>query len=193
VIHPPVDTIRFVPGAQRDDFFLCASRMFHYKRLDVVVQAFASLPEQRLIVIGDGPERGRLQKMASANVSFLGYQPDEVLIDHLQRAIALVFAAEEDFGILPVEAQACGTPVIAYGKGGALETVRGLEQSAPTGVFFAKQDASDVQSAVRQFLTNRSRFTTGACREHALQFEQHRFRAQFRRFVEESLRAEGAR
>jgi glycosyltransferase involved in cell wall biosynthesis len=188
VIYPPVDTERFVPGTAKSEYFLCVSRMFYYKRLDIVVEAFASLPEERLIVIGDGPERAHLERMAGSNVTFLGYQPENVLIEHLQRARALIFAAEEDFGLLPVEAQACGTPVIAYGKGGALETVRGLSRSdTPTGVFFSKQEPADICSAVRTFLANEAVFTPRACRENALSFSAQRFRAAFRQFVDTNL------
>jgi glycosyltransferase involved in cell wall biosynthesis len=185
VIWPPVDTGRFLPGAKKGDFFLCASRLHYYKRFDVIVEAFASLPDQTLVVIGDGPERKRLESMAPPNVTFLGYQTDERLIDHLQRANALLFAAEEDFGILPVEAQACGTPVIAFGSGGALETVRGLDEPEPTGVFFSTQASQDVVLAVRTFLENRARFAVAACRANALRFGIERFRDAFRGFVDD--------
>jgi glycosyltransferase involved in cell wall biosynthesis len=185
VIFPPVDTDRFVPANGREDFFLCASRLQFYKRVDVVVDAFASLPAQRLVVIGAGPERQRLESMAPKNVTFLGYQDDRSLLSHVQRAKALIFAAEEDFGILPVEAQACGTPVIAFGKGGALETVRGPEQPRATGVFFQRQDPDAVRDAVRLFLADESRYTGDSCRANAMQFSAERFRKEFREFVDE--------
>ncbi len=188
VIHPPVDTERFTPGPRKDSFFLCASRLQFYKRSDVVVRAFASLPDARLIVVGDGPQRQELQAMAPPNVEFVGYQSDAALRDYLQRATALLFAAEEDFGILPVEAQACGTPVIAFGKGGALETIRGLESAAPTGVFFSRQEPADVVEAIRIFLANESRFAAEACRANALSFGIGRFREGFRGFVEDVLK-----
>jgi glycosyltransferase involved in cell wall biosynthesis len=184
VVFPPVDTQRFTPGAAKSDFFLCASRLHYYKRFDVIVKAFASLPDSRLVVIGEGPELGRLQAMATPNVSFLGYQPDDALTDHLQRARALLFAAEEDFGILPVEAQACGTPVIALGKGGALETVRGLTHDSPTGVFFPEQEAAAVHAAVQEFLANEGRLAPAACRKNALRFSEQTFRSAFRQFVD---------
>jgi glycosyltransferase involved in cell wall biosynthesis len=184
VIHPPVDTGRFTARADKEDFFLCASRLQFYKRTDVIVKAFASLPGMRLIVVGDGPQRPELEAMASPNVSFVGYQSDEALKDYLQRAKALLFAAEEDFGILPVEAQACGTPVIAFGRGGVLETVRGLETATPTGVFFPRQEPADVIEALRTFLANGSRFTPEACRANALEFGIGRFREAFRGVVE---------
>jgi glycosyltransferase involved in cell wall biosynthesis len=184
VIHPPVDTERFTARADKDEFFLCASRLQFYKRTDVIVKAFASLPDMKLIVVGDGPQRQELEAMAPANVSFVGYKSDEALKDYLQRANALLFAAEEDFGILPVEAQACGTPVIAFGRGGVLETVLGLETATPTGLFFPRQEPADVVEAIRSFLANRSRFTAESCRANALGFDIGRFRTAFRGYVE---------
>ena len=117
VIYPPVDVERFTPGGPHEDFYVTASRMVPYKRMNLIVDAFTAMPERQLVVIGDGPEAKRIRAGAGSNVRFLGHQPFEVLRDHLRRARAFVFAAEEDFGIAPLEAQACGTPVIAYGKG----------------------------------------------------------------------------
>jgi glycosyltransferase involved in cell wall biosynthesis len=105
--------------------------------MDLIVEAFSKMPEKRLVVIGDGSEMSKIKSKASKNIEILGYQPDAVMTDYMQRAKAFVFAAEEDFGITPVEAQACGTPVIAFGKGGSLETIRSLENQHPTGVFRA--------------------------------------------------------
>jgi glycosyltransferase involved in cell wall biosynthesis len=136
VIYPPVDVESFSLRQDKEDFYLTASRLVPYKRVDLIVEAFSRMPEKKLVVIGAGPEFSRIKASAGHNVDFLGYQPGEVLRDHMQRARAFVFAAEEDFGIAPLEAQACGTPVIAYGKGGALETIRGEESVEPTGVFF---------------------------------------------------------
>ncbi|WP_254655338.1 glycosyltransferase family 4 protein [Selenomonas sp. oral taxon 137] len=132
VIYPPVDVSAYTLCEQKEDFYLTASRLVPYKRVDLIVEAFTAMPEKRLVVIGDGPEFGKIKKKAGSNVTLLGYQPFEVLRDKMQKAKAFVFAAEEDFGIIPVEAQACGTPVIAYGRGGALETVI----PGRTGVFF---------------------------------------------------------
>ncbi|HEY5939663.1 MAG TPA: glycosyltransferase, partial [Gemmatimonadales bacterium] len=132
VIYPPVDVDSLTPGGSREDFYVTASRMVPYKRIDLIVEAFAAMPGKRLVVIGDGPEERRIRGRAGSNVTLLGRQPFEVLHDHLRRARAFVFAAEEDFGIAPLEAQACGTPVIAYGKGGVLETLRGLDSPNPT-------------------------------------------------------------
>ncbi len=139
VIYPPVDTRFFTPGGPRDDYFLAASRWVPYKRIDLIVESFRQMPDRRLIVVGDGPEAPRVRAAAGPNVEFVGEVARERLRELLRRARAFIFAAEEDFGILPVEAQACGTPVIAYRRGGVLETVRGLEAAQPTGVFFDEQ------------------------------------------------------
>ena len=120
----------------------------------------------------------------------MGYQANDVLCDYMQRAKAFVFAAEEDFGIAPVEAQACGTPVIAFGKGGALETVRGLNvvSDAPTGVFFEEQTSAAIESAVRQFEARMGEFVPGQIRQHAEQFSVARFRQEYVDFVESAVR-----
>jgi glycosyltransferase involved in cell wall biosynthesis len=154
VVHPPVDVDAFPLRLEKEKFYLTASRMVPYKRIDIIVQAFARMPERRLIVIGDGPDMAKLRALGQKNITFLGYQEDAVLRDHLQRARAFVFAAEEDFGILPVEAQACGTPVIAYGAGGALETVLSPGNSLhmpATGVFFTEQTPEAVCAAIAHF------------------------------------------
>jgi glycosyltransferase involved in cell wall biosynthesis len=187
VIYPPVDTEAFTPEGSREDFYLCASRMVPYKRLDLIVEAFAGLPDRKLLVIGDGPDLQRLSKMASANVEILGSQPGEILRDYLRKAMAFVFAAEEDFGILPVEAQACGTPVIAFGRGGVLETIQGLDEPTPTGVFFDRQDATAIRDAIIEYEHNRDRISAAACRENAQRFSAQRFRREFRTFVEGAI------
>ncbi len=154
IVHPPVDVEAFPLWLEKEDFYLTASRMVPYKRIDIIIEAFAQMPERRLIVIGDGPDMAKLRAMGTKNITFLGYQEDSVLRDHLQRARGFVFAAEEDFGILPVEAQACGTPVIAYGAGGSLETVlpAGNPLGMPgTGVFFAEQTSAAVCAAIIRF------------------------------------------
>jgi glycosyltransferase involved in cell wall biosynthesis len=185
VIHPPVDVARFQPGAAKGDFFLAASRLVPYKHMPMIVRAFARLPQHRLVVIGDGPDMARVRAAAGPNVQVLGYQDGAVLIDHMQRARALVFAAEEDFGITPVEAQACGTPVIAYGRGGALETVRGLGHGpAPTGLWYPEQTEEAVADAVLRFDAAASEFTTAACRDNAEQFSVERFRSNFSAYVD---------
>jgi len=178
VVHPPVDIAMFTARLDKEDFYFTASRLVPYKRVDLIVEAFAKMPQRRLIVIGDGPEMERIRKLAKPNVTLLGFQSNEVLRDHLQRARAFVFAAEEDFGILPVEAQACGTPVIAFGKGGALETVIGLDNAEgkpATGLFFGEQTVPAVIDAVERF--EASHIKPADCSTWAENFSIEAFRA----------------
>ncbi len=188
VIYPPVDVDYYAPRPAKEDFYLAASRMVPYKRLDAVVSAFAATPSRRLVVIGSGPEEAGLRRIATPNVEFLGQVPRDQLRDMLQRARAFVFPALEDFGILPVEAQACGTPVIAFGRGGALETVVGPDSDEPTGLFFASQEPGAIRTALDQFEREADRFTPSACRANAMRFSQAAFRLHFEQFVMEALR-----
>jgi glycosyltransferase involved in cell wall biosynthesis len=185
VIYPPVDTERFTLHEDKDSFYLAMSRLVEYKRMDLIVQAFSEMPDKELIVIGDGPEWDRLEAMAGPNVSLLGRQPDEAVEYYMQRARAFVFAAEEDFGIVPVEAQACGTPVIAYGKGGARETV----VAETTGLFFQEQSVEALTDAVQRFASCRERFIPEQIRAHAEQFSAGRFRRELSDWVESSYSA----
>ena len=187
VIFPPVDVQSFLVGEQKEDFYLTASRMVPYKKIDLIVEAFSRMPGKRLVVIGDGPEMKAIRAKAGPNVEILGYQPFAVLHDHMRRAKAFVFAAEEDFGIAPVEAQACGTPVIAFGKGGALETVRELGQPRPTGIFFREQSVPSLVAAVRDFEQNAHRFAALDCRANAERFSIATFRERFMGFVEQVM------
>jgi glycosyltransferase involved in cell wall biosynthesis len=189
VIHPPVDTVGFELKEAKEDFYLTASRFVPYKKIDLIVETFATMPDKRLVVIGDGPDAEKIKQKAAANIQLLGYQPFSVLKDHMQRAKAFVFAAREDFGIVPVEAQACGTPVIAFGKGGVLETVVGLESEMPTGVFFEEQTVGSLQNAVQTFEQNLQRFAPKTTRQNALRFSVERFRQEFSTFVEEQWQA----
>jgi glycosyltransferase involved in cell wall biosynthesis len=187
VIYPPVDTETFGLGGEKQDVYVTTSRMVPYKRIDLVVEAFARMPERRLVVIGDGPEASRIRAKAGPNITLLGHQPRNVLREHLQHARAFVFAAEEDFGIAPVEALACGTPVIAYGKGGALETIDGLESPTPTGVFFGQQTATAIQAAVQQFEIEERRMSPDACRASAIRFGAETFRRRLKAYVDEAV------
>jgi glycosyltransferase involved in cell wall biosynthesis len=188
VIYPPVDTDSFAPSSSsREAFYLIASRMVPYKRIDLVVDAFGTMPDRSLIVIGDGPEASRIRARAPSNVRFLDHQPPEVLRDHMQRAAAFIFAAEEDFGIVPLEAQACGCPVIAYGKGGALETIRGLGHPHPSGVFFEDQTPESLREAVATFERQKAALTPKNCRENALRFASERFRCEFEQYVRDQV------
>ncbi|NML30364.1 glycosyltransferase family 4 protein [Paraburkholderia antibiotica] len=187
VIYPPVDLANMTVGTQKEDFYVTASRMVPYKRIDLIVQAFSRTPERRLVVIGDGPEMKRIKAVAGENVEILGHQPSEVLIDHLRRARAFVFAAEEDFGISVVEAQACGTPVIAFGRGGALESVVGLPLERPTGVFFDEQTVDSLLEAVGRFEGNAGLFDARHCRRNAERFSSENFKRALMTFVDARL------
>jgi len=184
VIYPPVDVDRFTLRTNKDDFYLTASRMVPYKKMSAIVAAFSELPGRRLLVVGDGPEMKRVKALAGTNVEILGYQPSPVLTDLMQRARAFVFAAEEDFGITPVEAQACGTPVIAFGRGGALETVRGLERDSPSGLFFNSQHPATIAAAVREFERRQDSIQPLACWKNAQRFSARHFRETYAAFVE---------
>lgn len=189
VVYPPVDTTGFSLREDKEDFYLVASRMVPYKKIDLIVEAFASMPERRLVVIGAGPDAEKIRAKAGANVSLLGYQSFDVLKDHMQRAKACIFAAEEDFGIAALEAQACGTPVIAFGKGGALETIRGQDSELPTGLFFWEQSVSAICTAVTEFEALSAPPEPRVCRENALYFGPERYRKELADLVEHSWRA----
>lgn len=190
VIYPSIDNSKFKPGAAKQDFYLAASRLVPYKKIDLIVESFQSLPDKKLVVIGAGPDMEKIKQKAGKNVEMLGYQPNDVLVKHMQQAKAFIFAAEEDFGLLPVEAQACGTPVIAFGKGGALETVRGINQTEPTGLFFAEQNIPSLVQAVRAFEYQKSLFTSAACVKNAARFYPEQFRAALTQFIHEKINAE---
>jgi glycosyltransferase involved in cell wall biosynthesis len=179
VIYPPVDISRFSVQRDKEDYYLTMSRLVSYKQIDLVVRAFNEMPGKQLYVIGDGPERDRIERLAGPNVEVLGYQPDEAVAHYMENAQAFVFAAEEDFGIVPVEAQACGTPVIAYGRGGATETV----VEGETGLFFESQDVDAVRTAVSEFEDLRPQLDAEAIRAHAEQFDISAFRSAFSRLV----------
>ncbi len=189
VIAPPVDTAFFTPAPPpvpipERGYYFAASRFVPYKRLDLVAAAFRLLPDARLVLAGDGPESARIRAAAGPNVEFPGHVTRERMRELLRGARAFVFAAEEDFGILPVEAQACGTPVIAFGRGGALETVRATEDATGTGLFFAEQTAESIRDAVARFDARAGTFTAAACRANAEPFAAARFAAQFTALVE---------
>jgi len=183
------DTQGFTLQETKQEYYLTASRMVPYKRMPMIVEAFAAMPDKRLIVIGDGPEMEKARAIHAPNVTLMGYQPFATLLEHMRNAKAFVFAAEEDFGISPVEAQACGTPVIAYGKGGVLETVCGLDHPVPTGVFYYEQTASALRAAVGEFETAKPRISAQACRTNAERFSEERFAREMKSFVDVRLLA----
>lgn len=169
VIYPPVDTKGFDLGAEKEDFYLTASRMVPYKKIDLIVEAFSKMPDKKLVVIGDGPDMAKIKAKAKENVILMGYQSHKILHEYMQKARAFIFAAEEDFGITPVEAQACGTPVIAFGKGGILETVL----DGKTGVFFYEQTIDDLICTIKKFET--LQFDHYFIHKHAQSFSNERF------------------
>jgi glycosyltransferase involved in cell wall biosynthesis len=191
VIYPPVGLDDFPLVENKQDFYLTASRLVPYKGVGTIVEAFSNMKDRKLVVIGNGPEFDRINAQKGANVEMLGHQPTDTLRDYLQRARAFVFAAEEDFGIVPLEAQAAGTPVVAYGKGGALETIRGVrvgqvqEQSfeGATGVFFDQQSALSIAQAISFFETHIGQFKPSSCRQNADRFSRERFKREFSNFV----------
>jgi glycosyltransferase involved in cell wall biosynthesis len=176
VICPPVDTDFYTPApVPREDFYLVVSALAPYKRFDLAVQACEKLGRP-LVVIGSGQDAAKLRATAGPTTRFLGWQPDDVIRDHLRRARALLFPGEEDFGIVPLEAQACGCPVLAFGRGGATETVRGLGTAPdPTGVFFEEQTADSLIAAIQLFEREAERFDPRAARRQALLFRKERF------------------
>ncbi len=188
VIPPPVDTNFYCPApVPREDFFLVLSAFAPYKRLDLAVEACKRL-DRNLVIIGSGQEENKLRALAGPKTTFLGWQSAEVLRDHLRKCKALLFPGEEDFGIVPVEAQACGTPVIAFGQGGATETVVGLGDSPhPTGVFFPDQSVDALVDAVERFERERDGFTPAHLRHHALRFRTERFNEQILDFLREVM------
>lgn len=184
VIYPPVDTGFFELWENKEHYYLTVSRLVPYKRVDLIVEAFASMPDKRLIVIGDGPEMKKIRAKAGFNVELMGHRDNAEIRGYMQRARAFVFAAEEDFGIAPLEAQACGTPVIAYAKGGALETIRGLDALVPSGVFFHEQSVASLQEAVESFELAMTQIKPQACRDNALRFSPDRFNTEFVDYVQ---------
>lgn len=179
VIYPNVAVDAFVIGGPRADFYMTSSRMVPYKKMRLIIEAFAGMPDRKLVVIGDGPQFKRCKAIAGPNVTLLGYQPNSVLLRHLQQARAFIFAAEEDFGIAPVEAQACGTPVLAFGRGGASETVI----DGVTGLLFDEQSTVAIQATVRKFERLEAGFDPEVIRAHSLRFSTERFRSEFTQYV----------
>lgn len=179
VIYPPVEVKRFKPAPEREDFYITVTRLVAHKRVDLLAQAFSQL-NLPLLVIGDGPELPRLKNMAKPNIRFLGYQADAKVAELLGKARGFVCATEEDFGIAIVEAQAAGCPVIAYGRGGALETVIDGE----TGIFFHEQSPECLMDAIRRFEGMHSNFCIPALVQNSQRFDKTRFIHEFSDFVQ---------
>ena len=179
VIYPPVDVDKFTLREAKEEFYLTASRMVPYKKIDLIVEAF-SQTDKKLVVVGNGPDMAKIKSKAGKNVELLGFADDETMRDLMGRAKAFVFAAEEDFGITPVEAQACGTPVICFGRGGARETVIDGE----SGLYFMEQNVKELLDAVAKFEQNRDKFEPVKIRENSLRFSRARFEAEIKSYVE---------
>lgn len=178
VIHPPVEVNRFHPSPTRENYFVTVTRLVPHKRVELLAQAFNQL-NLPLVIIGDGPELPRLKNMANSNIRLLGFQSDEKVAELLNKARGFVCAAEEDFGIGIVEAQAAGCPVIAYGAGGALETV----EDGVTGLFFAEQTEAGLIEAVLRFEKQFRAFDMWKIKKRAERFNKARFLNEFREFV----------
>ena len=179
VIYPGVDTEYFQMGSEKEDYYLTSSRLVPYKKVGLIVKAFQHMPDKNLVVIGDGPQYKNVLRNAGKNVVVLGYQDDKVLLKHMQSAKAFIFAAEEDFGITPLEAQACGTPVLAFGRGGASETVI----DGITGLHFWSQSVEAICDVVQRFESAIEDFDAPTIRRHAEQFSIERFRTEFKDHV----------
>jgi glycosyltransferase involved in cell wall biosynthesis len=191
VIHPPVFLDRFTFRENKDDFYLYLGRLVAYKRVDAIVEAFAAMRDRKLIVAGDGPMLKALRAAATPNVQVVGPVDAATANALMGSARAYVYAAVEDFGIAPVEAQAAGTPVIALGKGGLLETVRGITSHRPTGLFFEEQTAEAICRAVETFEGIRSGISPQDCRMNAARFSRATFTDGFADFVQQAMREHG--
>ncbi len=181
VIYPPVDVEKFDFKPNKDNYYLAVARFVPYKKVDVIVEAFSRMPDKKLVLIGEGDKS--VLKHATRNIEVIGFQPFESLKTYLASAKAFVYAAEEDFGITIVEAQASGTPVIAFGKGGATETVL----NGKTGVLFPEQTAESLIDAVKTF--EQTDFDHAAIRNHAERFDRTIFAEKIKMFIDEHYRA----
>lgn len=181
-IHPNIDISNFELCNDKQEYYLASSRLVAYKKIDTIIEAFNMMPDKKLVVIGGGPNLEAYRKLAKDNVTVMGYQPFDVLKEKMQHAKAFVFAADEDFGMIPIEAQSCGTPVIAYGHGGSLETVNG----GKTGLFFNEQTPEAIVEAVNKFESMGSQpFAPADCRQWTEGFSEERFKREIKEFVEE--------
>jgi glycosyltransferase involved in cell wall biosynthesis len=180
VIYPPVDVANFELVEQKEDYYFTASRMVSYKKIELIVKSFNKMPDKKLVVAGDGPEYKKIKEIAQSNIELIGFLEIKDLKRYLSKARAFVFAAEEDFGIIPVEAQACGTPVIAYNKGGSKETV--IDKK--TGLLFNHQTEKSIIEAVKDF--EKLIFDPAVIRQNAMRFSKERFEKEMNDFVNEA-------
>ncbi len=189
VIHPPVDITRFAMRAEKEEFYITASRMVPYKRMELITGAFRRMPDRKLVVLGDGPNRAQVEAAAGGapNIEIRGRVDTAELVRLTQAARAAIFAAEEDFGIATVEAQACGTPVIAFGRGGVRDIVVPAPAHNATGLFFAEQSTEAIAEAVDRFESLAGSITPQACRANAMRFSREEFRRRMRALVDEEM------
>jgi glycosyltransferase involved in cell wall biosynthesis len=181
VVFPPVDVDEAPLSVDKDDYYVTAAFLAPYKRTDLVIDAFNAMPRRKLLVVGDGQQADKLKGRAGPNVTFAGYLPRAQYIRAVSRARALVFAGCEDFGIALAEAQAYGTPLIAFARGGAMDIVRPLgSASGPTGVLFEHQSVQSVIDAVKKFEVNAELIHPAVCRENAMRFNPERFAREIR-------------
>jgi len=183
VIYPPVAIDDFFVSDQREDYYITHCRLVPYKRVDIIIKTFAAMPDKKLIIVGEGPEKQRLERLASCNVQFRGFVPKKELSLLLSKAKAYVFAAEEDFGIAVVEAQASGLPVIALSRGGAMETVC----SGTTGLFFSEPTSLHCKEAIERFEKIENSFDRAYIRKQALLYNEQRFRKGFLKVLERTV------
>lgn len=190
IVFPPVHMDEIEYSADKDDYYVAASFLAPYKRTDLVIEAFAAMPKRKLIVVGEGQQYAELRKRGSANISFTGFLSRADYMRTVSRARAFLFAGCEDFGIALAEAQACGTPLIAFGRGGAADIVKPLGQGAnPTGILFAEQSAAAIVDAVETFEAQRAAIRPEACRQNAARFSDQRFRDEIGQAVERLVSA----
>lgn len=183
VIYPPVDTDSFTLQEVKQDHYITCSRLVPYKKVDLIVNAFKLMPDKKLLVVGEGPDYNKIKKSLPSNVTLLGFLEYKDLIEQIQNAKAFIYAAEEDFGIVPVEAQACGTPVIGFGKGGLVDTVN----NGVTGIHFLEQTTDSIITAVHKFETADSLATAKAISEHAQKFGSLRFENELSTYIEQTI------
>lgn len=192
VIYPPVDTANFKVSSSDEGFYLIVSALVPYKRIDIAIEAFNRLGK-RLVIIGTGNSDFELRKLAGPTIEFLGWVDDDKVADYYSKCSALLFPGEEDFGIVPLEVQACGKPVVAYGQGGALETIVPAEKDPAandgnaTGVFFYKQTPDALIAAVERLEEIRDRFNPQALRRNALRFDKEVFRNKIKGYIESHI------
>jgi glycosyltransferase involved in cell wall biosynthesis len=191
VIYPPVQCDRFTLSTTDDGYYLIVSALVPYKRIDLAVKSF-SLTGQKLLIVGNGPDLSYLKSIASGNITFINNASDKEVTDYIKRCTAFILPGEEDFGITPLEAQACGKPVIAFAKGGALETIIGLyyntdPENGPTGLFFHNQTHQSFNNAILEFEKNKDEFEPLKCRLNALTFDRDLYKDSMKNYVEEIM------